>query len=103
MARLFLMRHVMHMFYAAVFLLLGTSGKPVDHSEQAPAFRYFHQRIWAGEVNLADNNPKTVYGRIHWEQLLQNLRRAQFDEALRIVSARHACPEGVRLLLPTAP
>ncbi len=103
MARLFLMRHVMHMFYAEVFLLLGTSGKPVDQSEQAPAFRHFHQRIWAGEVNLADNNLKTVYGRVHWEQLLQNLRRAQFDEALRIVSDRHASPEGVRLLLPAAP
>ena len=103
LARLFLMRQAMHLFYAAVFLLLGSSGKPVDQSEKAPEFRYFHQRIWAGEVNLADNDMKTVYGRVHWEQLLQNLRRARFEEALRIVSDRHACPVGMRWLLPTAP
>jgi aminoglycoside phosphotransferase (APT) family kinase protein len=100
LARLFLMRQVMHMMYAAVFLLLGSSGKPVDQSEKTPEFRYFHQRIWAGEVNLADNDMKTVYGRVHWKQLLQNVRRAQFDKALRIVSDRHTCGEGMRRLLP---
>ena len=103
LARLFLMRQVMHMFYAAVFLLLGSAGKPGAQREKAPEFRYFHQRIWAGEINLADDDLKTIYGRVHWEQLLQNVRRARFDEALRIVSDRHACPEGMRWLLPTAP
>jgi len=103
LARFFLMRQVMHMLYAAVFLLLGSSGKPLGHSEKAPEFKYFHQRIWAGEVNLADNDMKTVYGRVHWEQLLQNLRRARFDEALSIVSDRHTSQEDMRWLLPTAP
>jgi len=103
LARLFLMRQVMHMMYAAVFLLVGSSGKPVDQSEGVPEFRYFHRRIWAGEVNLADNDMKGVYGRVHWEELLRNVRRARFDEALRIVSDRHACPKGMRRLLPTAP
>jgi len=103
LARLFLMRQAMHMFYAAVFLLLGSSGRHVNKSEQAPEFRHFHQRIWAGEVNLADNDMKTAYGRVHWEQLLQNVRRERFDEALRIVSGRHAGEEGMRRLLPAAP
>jgi hypothetical protein len=102
LARLFLMRQVVHMLSAAVFLLLGSSGQPVDQSEKAPEFRYFHQRIWTSEVNLADTDMKTVYGRVHWEQLLQNVRRARFDEALRIVSDRHAGAEGMRWLLPTA-
>ncbi len=103
LARFFLMRQVMHMLYAAFFLLLGSSGKPVNQSEKLPSFRDFHQRIWAGEVNLADNEMKTVYGRVHWERLLQNMRQARFDEALRIVSDRHASPEGMRRLLPVAP
>jgi aminoglycoside phosphotransferase (APT) family kinase protein len=103
LARLFLMRQVMHMLSATVFLLLGSSGKPVDQSEKPPEFRDFHQRIRAGEVNLADNGMKTVYGRVHWEQLLQNVRGARFDEALRIVSDRNASPEGIRRLLPAAP
>jgi thiamine kinase-like enzyme len=103
LARLFLMRQVMHMLAAAVFLLLGSSGKPVDQSAKTPEFRYFHQRVWAGEVNLADNDAKIVYGRVHWEQLLQNVRQARFDEALRIVADRHKCLDGMRRLLPTAP
>jgi hypothetical protein len=102
LARFFLMRQVMHMLSAAVFLLLGSAGKPVNQIEKAPEFGYFHQRLWAGEVDLTDNDMKIVYGRVHWEQLLKNMRQARFGEALRIVSDRHASPEGMRRLLPVA-
>ena len=91
-ARFFLMQQVAHMFYAMGFLLLGSSGKPINWSETVPELRDFHRRIWAGEVNLADNQMKTAYARAHWKQLLQNTRQARFNEALRIVSDRHACP-----------
>jgi thiamine kinase-like enzyme len=99
-ARFFLMRQVVYMFYATVFLLLGSAGKPIDQSGKLPSFRDFHRRIWAGEVNLADNDLKIVYGRVHWEQLWQTMRQAQFEEALRIVSDRHSCPDVMRRLLP---
>ena len=89
LARFFLMQQVAHMFYAMAFLWLGAAGQPVNLSERAPDFNAFHRRIWAGEVNLADNATKIVYGRVHWERLLQNIRQARFDEALRIVSDRH--------------
>jgi len=102
-ARFTLMRQVLHMFAAAVFLLLGSAGKPVRPSERPPSFRDFHERIWAGEIDLADNDLKIVYGMVHWQQLLQNVRQPRFDEALRIVSERNTSPEGVRLLLPSAP
>ncbi len=91
-ARLFLMQQATHIFYGMVYLLFGSSGKPVDQSENAPRFRDFHQRIWAGEVNLADSDMKIVYGRVHWERLLRNFKQARFDEALRIVSDRHLSP-----------
>jgi aminoglycoside phosphotransferase (APT) family kinase protein len=90
LARFFLMQQVVHMFYATVFLLLGSSGEPVDLSEKAPEFEVFHRRMWAGEVNLADKDTKIVYGRVHWERLVQNMRRTRFHEALRIVAERHA-------------
>lgn len=101
-ARFLLMRQVMHMFCAAVFLLLGAAGKPISQSEKLPSFGDFHRQIWAGEVNLADNDLKIVCGMVHWEQLLQNTRRIRFDEALGVVSARNTGQEGVRLLLPRA-
>jgi hypothetical protein len=81
-----------HIFYAMAFLLVDSSGKPVDRTENAPEFGDFGRRIWAGEVKLRDNDVKIVYGRVHLEQLLHNVRQARFDEALRIVSDRHACP-----------
>lgn len=92
LARFFLMQQVAHIFYAMAFLLLGSSGRQLNLSENAPDFRDFHRRIWAGEVNLADNQMKTVYGWVHREQLLQNMRQARFYEAVRIVSDRYACP-----------
>ncbi|MDQ1469646.1 MAG: hypothetical protein QOJ99_1126 [Bryobacterales bacterium] len=45
LARFFLMQQVVHIFYAMVFLLFGSWGKPVDQSENAPEFRDFHRRI----------------------------------------------------------
>ena len=101
-ARFFLMRQVLHMFYATVFLLLGSAGKPISPSDNLPSFRAFHQRMWEGEIDLADNCMKIVYGRVHWEQLLSNIRQRRFDEALTIVSARHASSKGISYLLPLA-
>jgi thiamine kinase-like enzyme len=88
-ARFFLMQQVAHIFYAMVFLSLGSSGEPLDRSERRPDFKAFHRSMWAGEINLADKLAKFSFGRVHWEQLLQNLRQTRFDEALRIVSDRH--------------
>jgi hypothetical protein len=88
LARFFLMRQIAHMFYAMVFLSLGSSDKPIDWSENVPGFTDFHRRIWAGEVNLSDTQTKTVYGRVHWQQLLHNMRQARYHESLRIVSDR---------------
>ena len=86
LARFFLMQQVTHIFYAMAFLWLGSPGEPVNLSEKRPEFRDFHRRIWAGEVNLEDNQTKIVYGRVHRERLLQNMRQARFNEAMRIVS-----------------
>jgi hypothetical protein len=73
------------------FLLMSSSGAPIDWSQPAPEFSDFHQRIWAGKISLADSPVKVAFGRIHWERLLQNMRQARFDDALSVVAERHAC------------
>ena len=95
-ARFYLMRQLAHMFYTLAFLSLGSEGKPVDRSEPLPAYRDFQRRFWAREVDLADNHSKTVYGRVHWEQIRHNLRQPRFDEALRIVANRRAAKSELR-------
>ena len=89
-ARFYLMKQLAHMFYVMAFLSMVSEGKTVDWSEPVPAYRDFQQRFWAREVGLADNHSKTVYGRVHWEQLRHNLRQPGLDEALRSVSNRNA-------------
>jgi hypothetical protein len=79
------MKQLAHIFYALGFLSLGAEGKTVDWSKPVPAYRDFQQRFWAREIGLADNDSKTVYGRVHWEQIRHNLREPRFNEALRIV------------------
>ena len=44
-----------------------------------------------------------LYGRVHWEQLLRNLRQARFEQALRIVEDRNVRSIELQLLLPSAP
>lgn len=90
LARYFLMQQIAHTFYAMVFLLQGSSGEPLDPSVKAPEPSDFHRRFWAGEFTLEEKPMKTLYGRVHLEQLLQQTQQAEFDEALRIVADRHA-------------
>ncbi len=90
LARFHLMQQIAHLFYTMAFLFQGSPGKPIDWSGTVPEFRDYHRRIWAGEVDLADQDVKIVYGRVHWEQFVRNTRRARFNEALRIVSDRLA-------------
>jgi len=85
------------------FLTLGSSGKLIDRSEPVPAYSDFQRRFWSRQVSLADNQAKTVFGTVHWQQLSQNVRQARFNEALRIVSDRNKVQEGSRLHLPSVP
>lgn len=103
MARFLLMRQVLHMLSAAVFLLLGAAGNPIRQDKDPPSFDHFHKSIWAGEIDLADNTLKVVYGRVHWEQLLRNLRQPDFEQALRIVKDRNVRSGVTPLLLPSSP
>lgn len=47
-----------------------------------------HLRV--GEISLATEEPRLQYGRVHMNQVLQEMRASRFEEALRSVSARHA-------------
>jgi hypothetical protein len=102
-ARFFLMSQILHMFYAAVFLLLGSAGRPPGERGALPSFREFHRRIWEGEVDLAANEMRVDYGMLHWRQFLTGVRQTRFDDAMRIVLERNKSEQEIQLLLPAAP
>lgn len=97
MARFYLMRQVLHMAYAVVFMVFGYSGKAIDPAAPVPDFREFHDAIWSGEISLAGSDRKLEYGRVHWNQFKRNMRREWLEEALRIVAKRHDEEEKKRL------
>jgi aminoglycoside phosphotransferase (APT) family kinase protein len=86
LARFHLMQQIAHLFYTMAFLHLGAIGNRIDWNAPVPAFNDFQSRIWAGEIDLSDGAVKAVYGRVHYERLLHNVRQPRFREALRIVS-----------------
>ena len=57
-----------------------------------PFLKALHRRAWMEDVNLADSHTRMVYGRVHWEELVRNMRDPRYNEALRIVSEWDACP-----------
>jgi thiamine kinase-like enzyme len=89
LARFFLMRQVVHMFYFTVFMLLAAKGNTIDLNLKKPDFRDFHDRIWAGEISLITNEAKLQYALVHMEQMLLNMRTKRFEDALRIISNYH--------------
>src|SRR5262245_50881566 len=85
-ARFFLMRQVLHIIYAMVFLpLAAAAGKAVDTKQDVPCFEDFHRRMLDGEVDLADADSKLKYGLVHLKQVQENLHTSRFQDALRIV------------------
>jgi aminoglycoside phosphotransferase (APT) family kinase protein len=84
-ARFYLMRQILHMSYAAVFLALRGSTKPVDANAAVRGFRDFHDRVWSGEISLAGTEAKIEYARVHLKQALEEMRAPRFAEAIRIV------------------
>lgn len=77
------------MSYFIVFMLFASKGKPIDLNIEKPDFRDFHDRIWAGEISLADDEIKLQYAWVHMDQVLKNMQTRRFEEALRIVSDYH--------------
>ncbi len=89
LARFFLMQQLAHIFYATVYLLLGSRDAAVSWQEEVPTFHEFHRRVWTGEADMEDSQMKITYGKVHWHRLAENARRPQFAEALRIVAGGH--------------
>lgn len=88
-ARFYLMQQLSHLFYTMAFLYMG-SDKAIDWSAAVPELGDYHRGIWAGEIDLADKDVRIVYSRVHWQRFLQNVQQARYQEALKIVSGRHA-------------
>jgi len=89
-ARFFLMRQLLHTYYFVFHALVGSGGKPVDpQTIQKDGFRSFLDRVWDGEIDLADDDAKLSYAWVHMEQALHMAETKRFEDSLRVVSGHH--------------
>jgi aminoglycoside phosphotransferase (APT) family kinase protein len=85
LARFFLMRQIVHTFYFTCFILLSNPQGPIDIDTPRPNYREFHNRIWSGEISLADMDNRRLYALVHMDQLKQNLQSQRLEDSIRIV------------------
>ncbi len=89
-ARFTLMRQAVHLFYAALLMLMAAgSGTPVDPDLTAPDFKDFHQRLISGEVPLVTAEERLQYAKVHLNEALRTMRTERFQDAVARVSAFH--------------
>lgn len=46
----------------------------MDLSMKKPDFRDFHDRIWASEISLANDEAKLQYAWVHMDQILKDMQ-----------------------------
>jgi hypothetical protein len=99
-SRFFLMRQIVNMMAACIYILIGNGATPVELDEQrAAAFEDVHRRLWTGDLHLAEQGSRLSYGLTHWNWLEENLNSSRFEDALRMVAA--LTPRTRNNLLPT--
>ena len=87
-ARFFLMQQILHMSYFSFMLLIVSRAQhPIDPEMPRRGFREYHDRMWAGEIDLAKNEARMEYAWVHMDRLLQNLRSKRLEESLRVLRA----------------
>ncbi len=88
MACFYLIQQVLHINYFSVFMvILSSSNHPIDlnnHSDYS--YREFHDRMWKGDINLAENESRLHYALIHKNEFQNNIRSQRFKNSLVKVS-----------------
>lgn len=90
-ARFTLMRTAVHMFYAALMLVMASrSGLTIDPDRAVPDFRDFHQKLITGEIALIDGEERIDYALTHLSEMRRKLQSPRFAESLAVVEGVHA-------------
>jgi thiamine kinase-like enzyme len=88
-ARFYLMRQILHMFYAALVLSLAArAGASIDADMTTElSFREFHRGLISGEIDTLRPDAQVQYAKVHLNEALQNMRAPRFADAVALVGA----------------
>ncbi|KNY26005.1 hypothetical protein Bccel_1267 [Pseudobacteroides cellulosolvens ATCC 35603 = DSM 2933] len=79
------------MRYTAVFMLFASKSVPITIDTDND-FRGFHDRMWAGEIDLTNDENKLQYALVYMNEFLSNINTERFENSLRIVSLNQETP-----------
>lgn len=85
-ARFFIMRQLLHIHYIATFIFFASKTIPIKIDGIKTDFKDFHERMWAGEIDLANDENKMQYALVHMNEFLSNINTDRFENSLRIIS-----------------
>lgn len=94
-ARFYLMRQLIHMFYSALICtLLSATGNTISQLsiDDSPDFTDFHRQLISGEIPLTTPEEKLEYARIHLARFYQNLRTPRLAESLATLASTSTPP-----------
>jgi len=91
LARFFLMRQALSIFYAALLLLEASrAGLAIDANMSTPEFREYHHDLILDKIDMMNAEAKSQYGILHLREALRNMSTPRFAESVTIVGAFHA-------------
>lgn len=90
-AQFFVMQQMLHVYYFFFFMMAAAKGKYIDlNSVQKYDYSEYNDRLWSGEIDLANDNAKMEYSLVHKEIFLQNVNTRRLEDSLHLLSALHA-------------
>jgi hypothetical protein len=93
-ARFYLMRQVVFLYYATIFLRLAADAKPADfvHDQHmvTPGLLEVKRMLGSGEVQLGTYEGKLLYGKMLLQEALQGIKAPAFAAALERISQPQA-------------
>lgn len=88
LARFYLMRQALHVFYAAFLLVTASrAGVAIDSTATRPDFRDFHERLISGDMDLTKAEAKVQYAFVHLDAAQRQVRTPRFEKALTLVAS----------------
>jgi thiamine kinase-like enzyme len=85
-AKFFLARQLLHVYYTSIFMLYASKTIPIKGNTIGTDFKDFHDRMWAGEIDLADDQNKLLYAFVHMDKFLANINTERFECSLEVIS-----------------
>ncbi|WP_160672356.1 phosphotransferase [Clostridium sp. C8-1-8] len=87
-SQFFLMQQLLHIQYLCIFVMYASKTISIKFDNIKVDFKEFHERMWQGKIDLANDEMKLEYALVHMNKLLSNINTKRFKDSLDIISKK---------------